>query len=263
MNNKIGVGVVTYNREDFCRNCLSSIPAVDELVVVNDGTPYSPDTYPKHATVIQHDTNLCVGVSKNDALKHLIAKGCTHLFLIEDDMTIIDSTVFEKYIHAAEASGIWHLNFGYHGTGNMKDGKPYARQTVDYKDALIALNVNCVGSFSYYLRGVIEHVGLMDERFNNAWEHVDHTYRIIKAGLHPPFWYFADVADSYTMIKDYGDKNTSSITLRPDWSSNIHTGAALYKSIHGVMPQHTPDTHPDKVFNILRDIKTKYSRKLL
>ena len=39
---KIGLGVITYNREEFFKKCFESIDSnyIDELVVVNDGTPY-------------------------------------------------------------------------------------------------------------------------------------------------------------------------------------------------------------------------------
>ena len=44
----------------------------------------------------------------------------------------------------------------------------------------------------------------MDERFYNALEHVDHTIAVIDAGMHPPFGYFADIADSQDYIGDEG-----------------------------------------------------------
>jgi hypothetical protein len=49
---------------------------------------------------------------------------------------------------------------------------------------------------------VLEQVGLIDERFYNAFDHVEHTYRIIKAGFHPNFWWFADVANSHDLLSD-------------------------------------------------------------
>ena len=81
---KIGLGIVTCNREDFYVNCLNHVPIdiVDVLVTVNDGAEYNT----KSDNFIQHETNKGVGISKNDALKFLLEKECTHLFLIEDDI---------------------------------------------------------------------------------------------------------------------------------------------------------------------------------
>lgn len=267
MKNKIGVGILTCNRLDFFKKCIESIPNADEIVVVNDGLPYSNDVYPgKVKSVIQHTKNKCVGISKNEALRYLIQKECDHLFLVEDDMLIINPNVYEHYIHGAEASGIWHLNFGYHGPANKKpDGTKNPRTTVEYEPGIeLAFNPNCVGSFSYYHKGVIKNIGYMDERFNNAWEHVDHTYRIIKAGLHPPFWWFADMADSDQYINELAcSEVNSTIRKTPEWSKNMQLGMAWYEHKHGFIPTKTPDTPPQKIIEILEGIQKNYARKVL
>jgi hypothetical protein len=56
-------------------------------------------------------------------------------------------------------------------------------------------------------------VGFIDERFKNFHEHVDHTNKIIRGGFHPPFGWFADLADSYDRIIDL-DPDLSKSTLR-------------------------------------------------
>jgi hypothetical protein len=95
----IGVGMVTYNAEDRIKQSAKTIPTwIENFVIVNDGTPYSPDSYPEHAHIIQHDTNKCVGAAKNTALDYLLEKGCEHIFLIEDDILIKDENVFKEYI---------------------------------------------------------------------------------------------------------------------------------------------------------------------
>ena len=70
MSYKIGLGIVTYNRPDYFKKVLSAVPlyAVDDIVVVNDGTPYGEEM---HIPYIQHEKNKGVGRSKNDAIKHL------------------------------------------------------------------------------------------------------------------------------------------------------------------------------------------------
>ena len=267
MKNKIGVGVVTCNRQDFFKQCIDSIPEVDELVVVNDGDEYPSDLYPsKVSEVIQHKKNMSVGISKNQALRHLMNKDCDHLFLIEDDMLIKNPDVFKAYIKGAEASGIWHLNFGYHGPANKTpDGQKNPRQIVEYEDGVeIALNPNCVGSFSYYLRNVIKHCGYMDEAFNNAWEHVEHTYKIIKAGLHPPFWWFADLANSDEYIGELdADLSNSLIRKTKNWNENMQKGMHWYAQKHGVTPVQTPDTPEAEVMEILENIEKYYARRVL
>jgi len=267
MSHKIGVGVLTCNREDFFKQCIGSIPEVDELVVVNDGDAYSNDVYPsKVKEVIQHTKNKCIGVSKNEALRWLIQHDCDSLFLVEDDMLIKRPDVFEKYIKTAETSGIWHLNFGYHGPANKNpDGSKNPRQVVEYdNDVRVALNPNCVGSFSYYVRGIIKNLGYMDEHYRNAWEHVDHTMRIIKAGLHPPFWWFADVANSDEYINELACSEVNSVIRKTEeWTHNMREGMEWYKHNHGWYPTQTPNASPDDVMKALNQIETNYARKVL
>lgn len=261
MSNKIGVGIITCNRENFFHKCLNSIPQVDELITVNDGNKYS--SYGKCENVIEHENNKCVGISKNEALRFLIDKGCDHLFLIEDDMVIKNQEVFEKYIHTAEESGIWHLNFAYHGNGNVKNGIPNPLLKIKYKNESISLNTNCVGSFSYYYKGVIRQVGYIDEFFTNCWDHVEHTYRIIRSGLHPPFWAFADVSNSYDYIGELGSVESSSIIRKSDeWNLFMKEGIIYFKLKYGIAPLEIPVPTKEKIEESLKKIRNNYARKI-
>lgn len=281
MNNKIGVGLITCNKQDRFKQSAPLIPNVDEFVVVNDGLPYPNDIYPKNAHVIQHGRNMCVGISKNDAMRYLMQKGCRHIFLVEDDILIQKPDVFEAYIHAAENSGIWHLNYALQGPANRKqvaqgamnveergkllqNSEPNPRAKIDYDGIEIALYPNCVGAFSYFLSSVIKAVGYHDEQFKNAFEHVEHTYRIIKAGLHPPFWWFADLGNSQNYIDNIpGCIENSTISHTPEWIQNFQKAMAYNKFKHGFTPQETPDTPSEKVLNILEELKKNYARKIL
>ena len=268
MNNKIGVGIITCNRQEFFKKCLDSIPSVGSLVVVNDGDAYAPSVYGgKPNEIIQHTSSKYVGISKNEAMRYLVQNDCDHIFIIEDDMYIKDPLVFEKYIKTAEETGIWHLNFGYHGPANKTpDGLPKPRQTVAYDNGInLALNLHIVGAFSYYYRGVIKNIGYIDEHFKNAFDHVEHTYRIIKAGLHTPFWWFADVADSHNLIGDQ-DTDLKNSTIRKNneqWMANFKEAMAWYKHIHGWYPTQSPDTDPSVVLKRLEWLKQNYARKVL
>lgn len=283
MKNKIGVGVVTYKRPDYFTKCINSVPVVDTLVVVNDGDPYDASLYPsKIKEVIQHTKNKSVGVSKNELMRFLVQDGCEHIFLLEDDMEVLRPDVFETYIKAAKASGIWHLNYGpgspynrvqdpnilkmdlqgRHLLDNHAPIKP--RLIIDYGNNIkIALYQHSVAMFTYFHRGVIKNVGYHNERFHNAWEHVSLTYDIIKKGLHPPFWWFADIYDSTEYLREIEGaiENSSIAKDRTQWEKNVREGAVWYKQLHGHYPAQAPDTPPEKVQQILKDIKSKYARK--
>lgn len=245
----IGVGMVTYNAEHRIRQSAFTIPEfIQNFVIVNDGTPYPEDAYPKHAYVIQHEKNMSVGAAKNTAMKYLMDKGCEHIFIIEDDMLITNPLVFIEYIKHSKISGIKHLNFGLHGPANKTpDGEPNPRMNVVYnkedvgKELYITFYPNCVGAFSYYHNTVIKSIGYIDERYKNAWEHVDHTLQAAKHGFHPPFWYFADILHSWKYISEIPMSiDESTIRNQNGWSDNIAKGAKYFKHKNGEFPTHIP-----------------------
>ncbi|NBP16793.1 glycosyltransferase, partial [bacterium] len=123
MDSKIGVGIITCNRPDYLRNLLNSLvpchDIINELVVVNDGTPVTDFDLSKDVW-IDNPQNLGVGKSKNKAMQHLLDKGCDYIFIIEDDMLILDPTVFDQYIKASKISGIQHFNYGPGSPFNRK-----------------------------------------------------------------------------------------------------------------------------------------------
>ena len=248
MAKKIGVGVITCNREHFLKQCLDSIPLdmVDEICVINDGDKLSydiTDTY-RRIYMIEHVKNLGVGKSKNDALKHLLRNDCDYIFLLEDDIILLDKSVFNRYIEAHLASGIHHFNYG--------PGSPFNRkQTIQ--------NLDIHNRHLFFTKEILEKVGLIDEDYYNAWEHVDHTYRIIKEGYHPPFWHFADIYNSHKYVTEAPEAiDKSSIANdNEQWKKNVYGGREIYKEKHGHYPNEPPHTPKKDIQKILKNIKNR------
>lgn len=260
----IGVGIITCNREKFFKNCINSIPAVDYLVVINDGKQYASDMYTlKPNVVLEHKHNLGVGKSKNEALRILLKKQCDHIFLIEDDIIIKNPSVFEQYIKTADKTGLYHLNFAFHGDGNRdENNNPVPRKNVIANgEKYITLSKNLLGAFTYYHRVLLDKFGLFDERFYNAWEHVDHTYQIIKAGLHSPFWWFADIPKSYDYILDQDDYHFKSEIRKRKlmWKFRLRRNTMIFKRKNGYSPSEIPDTSEEIVLAQLDKIRDQYS----
>jgi len=261
---KIGIGVITCNRQGFFERCIRSLPTGHTTVVINDGKPYAEEAYPPWVTkVTQHEYNKGVGPAKNEAMKFLYEHKCDHIFLLEDDIEIVDPSVFDLYIETAKRSGIYHLNYGGHGGGNRdKDGNVVVRKTVETNGTKVDLYRNILGAFSYYFKGIVKHVGYMDEKFHNAWEHVDHTQQCIAKGLHPPFWWFADAHRSYDYIRDIKANHEGS-EIRKDqrnWMENLQRGAEYYKSKWGWAPTETVDTGEEYAVNQVKLIAERYAR---
>ena len=188
--------------------------------------------------------------------------GCDHIFLMEDDIFIKDPIVFEKYIEASRVTGIQHFNFSQHGVMNKTwSGDPNPVNVIDYGSLKIELHRHCVGAFSYYSRECLEKVGLMDEEYYNACEHVDHTYEISKAGMHPPFWFFADIENSSKYLGDEAwSIEQSTISSNPKHQEMVAKADAVFYTKHGHLPGHTPLTDEEGVVSSLKNIKKTYGK---
>ena len=269
MDSKIGIGIVTCNRPSFFLKCIRSIPNKYNLAVINDGAPFEDieklqNEIPFH--YIFNKQNIGVGKSKNKLFRYFLEKKCDHIFIIEDDIVVTNSDVFNEYIRARNITGIQHFLFGYHGPANKNNisgGPAVPKHVIDYGNIKIALNTHSVGAFCYYSREVLQKVGLIDEEYCNAFEHVDHDYRIAKAGYCTPYWNWPDIANSMDYLTEIEcSENSSSIRPRHDWKDNIIKGAQIFSKKHKYMPawqNSVPDTTLDQIKQILKTIHKKYS----
>lgn len=275
--NEFGIGVITCNRTDYLLQCIKSMDGIDTpfKVIVNDGQDEVPDNkYTEGWATIQHKKNMGVSHAKNHALKFLIEQGCEYMFLIEDDTEILDLSVFDRYIEAHKASGVHHFNYGPGSAFNLKqkikdfdlhnrhlleqDTEPNPKMVINCDGVnKLWLFEHTVAMFSFFTRECIEKVGYFDTDYKNAWEHVDHTYRIIKAKMHPPFWYFADIYDSNKYISQIqGAIDNSVIANNDDWEKNVMEGREVYKEKHGHYPNEIT-TNNNMVKDFFAYIKNK------
>ena len=268
---KIGIAIITCDRPEFLSKCVESIGRAhgDEFIIINDGTA---EVDIENIKVIKTEGKIGVGKSKNIALKYLYNHGCDFIFIIEDDTIITDQRVFKEYIKASKKTGIQHFNYGPGSPFNRKqnvdfdlhnrhqldqNSDPLPRKIIDYgDDTKISLYQHVAAMFSFFTRQVIEDVGYIDEEYYNAWEHVDHTYRIIKAGLHPPFWYFADIHNSHLFLTEVSGaiENSSINKDSKEWLECVNVGREVYLKKHGHYPNQPPYASIESVLKSLREI---------
>lgn len=275
---KIGVGIITCNRPKYLKDLLNTVNEcskdVDELVIVNDheqelNFPLLKDNW----TWLHNEKNLGVAKSKNKALRYLAKAGCDYFFVIEDDMVIKDPTVFQQYVEAYKASGIHHFNYGPGSPFNRKQtiqnydlhnrhlldqhSEPNPRLIVSYKNNIdIALYQHTVAMFSFFTKEVLQKVGGYPEEYDRCWEHVDHTYQIIKAGYHPPFWWFADLANSHNLLEEAPGaiENSSIAKDQQEWTQRVMEGREIYKQKHGHYPNQPPLSSQEEVLDVLKQL---------
>lgn len=230
------IGIVTYRRPDFFQRCaLSVLQNVTNDVMVfayNDGSSEKEYAKPyrelagERIMIFHREDNRGVAYAKNVLLREMMDTGMDHLFLIEDDIEMISPKCLSTYIETSSRTNIEHFNFAHHGPAN--EGQLVeSRNGVDFY-------LNGVGAFSYFTRHVIETVGYLDENLKNAYEHLEHTFRIAKAGLTTAFWRFADVSNSRELLREIAHQSV--IGARPDWAENIARGRDYFRAKHPDCP---------------------------
>ena len=260
---KIGVAIVTYNRPEYYKQVLENLPN-DEfgmLVVVNDGTNiYAQDEDAE--IVIKNNAQLGVAKSKNLAIKALLEDdyGIEHVFIIEDDILIKDPKVFQHYIKAAQSTGIHHLC--YEKINGNGDTPKYVLEQPD--GVKIGFYHNPQGAFMYANANIIKKLGYFDEKYINAFEHIDFAYNLIKNEVAPPFWYFPDLLESEKYLTDIkGSNENSSITNKEKYNENLEKSAIHFVQKWGHFTNEIRDVGLSELGQRLMNLQANYSRKIL
>jgi glycosyltransferase involved in cell wall biosynthesis len=232
MKEKIGIGVITCNRPDFLKKCIKSLNKdwYNELVIVNDGIQKIEQP---GMNIINNEVNQGVGKSKNKAIKFLLERDCEHIFLVEDDVYFLENA-FEAYIEASKKTKVKHFNYCLHGQDNKQNNTPNPRKIFEIRGQRVALYFNVYGACSYYHRSVFEEIGLIDEEYINAMEHVDHTMIAINHKYHPPFRWFIDLENSNQYIVDQDYHHDKSTIRKGNWMENFRKGIERFKQKHNV-----------------------------
>lgn len=266
---KTAIGIVTCDRPDFFKTCLNSIPPQSgKIFIMNAGTvSIDPTLSLGVATVIENTTNkrIPVGHAKNILIRKMREDPDNeYLFIVEDDIKIINYNVFEKYIQTAERTGLMGcLSYGGHGAGNRNsNGDAVVKETVKYDDDIsIDLYHNSFAAFQLYHRNIFREIGFFDERFVNAAEHLDHYVKQYTAGIAPPFWFFPDIHESWKYIEDQ-DRNHSSSVIRNDleFAKIFRNGWEEFKKKRGFYPTDIKEDTKENVLNYLTEIEKLYRK---
>ena len=252
--NKIGVGITTYNSENYFKDLWNSLQSscarFDELVVVNGGNKYEGNY---ECGWIQHNINYYPAVCRNDAINFLMNRGCEHIFLIEDDMLIKDKNIFTKYIKASEASGLKYFSFCSTSWESGEPGNRTPRLTVEYTpEVSLSFYKNMCNEFTYHHYTAFEDTGLYDTQFRDPFD-IDMAYRESQQGHAAPFWWFADVTGSDDLVCNNPVAVSRLQGERPDGSraQRIEEQWKLFVAKHGAFVGDIPDTSKDKVLQRL------------
>ena len=253
---KIGVGITTYNSEDYFKSLYETLPLekINELVVVNGGDKYKNEY---KSNWIQHYKNCYPSVCRNDCINFLLQRSCEHIFIIEDDMLLKSSDIFDKYIQASKESGLKYFSFVSTSWESGEPGKRTPRLTVEYKNNVsISFYKNMCNEFTYHHKSCYEKVGLYDTNYRDPWD-IDMTYRESRQDYAAPFWWFADITNSDNLIRNNPNAVSRLQGERVDGSreQRIQKEWEYFIKKHGIMVNQIPDVHKDWVITKLKQIK--------
>ncbi len=192
---RIGIAITTHNRPAVLLQVLEQhkkhLPLGAMLFVIDDGsTPAS--VAPADVTMIRHPDSLGIVASKNASLEALMAAGCEHLFLWDDDAWPIADNWHQPYIESPEP----HLAYQFLDLAGARKLNDLA---ILYKDEQHIAYTGQRGVMLYYHRSAVEKVGGFDPIYaRGMYEHSDLALRIHNAGI--TTWAYADVTGSEKLI---------------------------------------------------------------
>ena len=190
------IGIVTKDRYACLDVLLHSLRHDHNPIVIVDASG-NPDLSCTEGYPRFYDTPMdkkAVVYNKNMLMRLFLNSRHEYLFIIEDDVKILDHEIFDLYVNASRKHGIHHMNFcGY----PLPDRVRY-----DFNDD-VQISENLMGVLSFYDRECLEKVGLMNEQLNhNCWEHIEHTARINRYyRFNPEFYHFPDVSNSWEYVR--------------------------------------------------------------
>jgi len=183
---RVGVGIPTQNRRLMLLEAIAahqrySALAV-ELVVVDDGSQdgtkeaveswFALDGQSK--SYVRHDEKRGVAAAKNACLHRLLALGCDHLVLIEDDLRPLRENWLEIITTTAQLSGLQHLLYlpePMYGVIQKREGTPPA--DVHWKSL-------AGGMVMYFTRDLLAACGFFEEKFGRyGYEHNELSSRML------------------------------------------------------------------------------------
>ncbi len=132
-----------------------------------------------------------VGIAKNRAFVRF--PEFDHYFFVEDDVELVDGSVFAAHVELARASGIHHFSL----FNRARVRKPTGESTIAGHRVLHGMFGSA--GFNFFTGPGLEQVGGWHPRFAEyrRWGHTEHSYRFYRSGLAPaPFNVARDLADT-------------------------------------------------------------------
>jgi len=215
INKEIGIGILDIYSDEDLQNCLASIP--DDLknnvvVVCNKKTSKNCDRH--------YSNDVSFATLRNYVLTQLRIKGFKYYFILNSNVKIINSKIFEKTIDVANTFGTWFITGSGDNNVVLED---------DTNNLILNISPTLNTNFIFLYSGIIKNFGFFDERFFDTkdFDVLDYIVKMRNKKVYPPNHYNPtiekdDIEESispiekinFKDIKDIGkDKMTRSMEL--------------------------------------------------
>lgn len=250
--------LVTYNREDLLKKVIQSVDPTkfDAIIIVKDGGGNSYDVSVEQVlnerfVYLPQSENLGVGRCKQIGIDYVLSKyESEHIFIVEDDVAILDNSVWDYYIDFSKKSGIWHTNWNDFGSNLEKF-------EIDFEGIRGIVTKDVKGAFSYFHRNIFKFCEFPSD-MKNAFEHISVELQLIEKNLLPPFWNFVCPKNSENYLKYLGEDST--ITDKPNYSDNYQKSFKAFVLRHGKGISQIPDVETEEVLGKLKFLKQSYAK---
>jgi hypothetical protein len=248
---KIGIGIITYDRSEKFKKVYNSIDKGNkEIVVVKDGGKPDYDLQ-IDSNYIKMDDNKGVGFCKNRAIEFLKSKDVDSYFILEDDCLVKDNGVWDYCVSFSEESGLLHFNWN--------DYRHSRFATAEFHKHKAALCHNTEASFSYFHKKFLEDIRF-DENYINAWEHIDLELQGEKKGFLPPFRWFVSPSDLNDYLESI-DTDDSSITGKDNYHERVVSGHHYFEKKWGKKVNEIPLVDGKTFYEKMKEITIKYANR--
>lgn len=247
----IGVGIITYDRQDQFYKILNSIKLVDCVIAVKDGGKPKYEGIPLLCDFYELNANKGVGFCKNLLIQKLLEKGCDDIFLLEDDCLVKDNSIWNYCMSFSKESGLLHFNWN-----DYRHSRFATAQFIKHTASICA---ETEANFSYFHKLFLEKVRF-DDSYINAWEHIDLELQGEAEGFLPPFRTFVSPSNlnKYLQLIDY---NESTISGKELYEERVIQGHEHFKNKWGNYINDIPTATMEDFYNKMKEITLKYAKR--
>jgi len=248
---KLGVGITTFNSENYYSALYESLPRnkIDVLVTVNGGKECK-NKYTDSAW-IQHSNNCYPSMCRNDCLRFMQERDVDFFVTIEDDMIIKDKTIFDQYIEASNISKIGYFCFVSTSWGSGSPGNRTPKLELQFnKNVTVCLYPNMCNEFTFKTKKCFEDSCLYNNKYRYLFD-VYNVYNISKTNHMPGFWWFPDLKNSDSLIMN-NPETQSRINAGGERDKKLGPEYELFYKLHSINIPNIPHITKEDIINKIK-----------